>query len=122
MINPVTHFEVMANPGGKTALRDFYASTFGWEYQVAPEMDYAMVNWAEGERGIGGAVDEAEDSAHVMIYVEVDDPAAYLERVKANGGEVVTDVMTIPGMVTFATFRDPAGNLMGLVASEIPPA
>jgi predicted enzyme related to lactoylglutathione lyase len=114
------HFEIMAGPGGGAALRDFYASTFGWQYTAMPE-DYHLVNYNEGDPGIGGAVIEA-DAPTVVISVEVEDVAAYLEQVKANGGEVVQDTQVMPGIVTYAVFRDPAGNQIGLVGSEIPPA
>lgn len=42
----------------------------------------------------------------------------YLDKVVAAGAEKVQDVTEIPGMVTFAQFRDPAGNVIGLVKSE----
>ena len=32
----------------------------------------------------------------------------------ALGGEIVTPVTEIPGVVTFAEFRDPAGNVIGM--------
>ena len=37
------------------------------------------------------------------------------EKLVAAGAEVVQDVTEIPDMVTFAQFRDPAGNIVGLV-------
>jgi len=38
--------------------------------------------------------------------------------VKAAGGAIVKDVTVIPDMVTYAIFRDPAGNEVGLVQAE----
>jgi predicted enzyme related to lactoylglutathione lyase len=57
-----------------------------------------------------------------MFYVQVDDPAAHLARAEELGGKTVTPVMSIPGMVTLAQFADPEGNVIGLVAAEVPPA
>lgn len=54
----------------------------------------------------------------VTIYVEVDDPQAYLDKITQKGGKVVHGVEVIPNMVTFALFSDPAGNIMGLVKAE----
>ena len=120
MKNPVVHFEIMSAPGGAQALRQFYADTFGWQYNVVPE-DYALVDYTEGERGIGGAVIEGK-SANVVISIEVPDVAAALEQAKANGAEIIEEETVIPGMVTYGIFRDPAGNAMGVVAETTPPA
>jgi predicted enzyme related to lactoylglutathione lyase len=48
--------------------------------------------------------------------------SAPLEQIEGLGGTVVRDVTVIPGMVTMALFTDPEGNLVGLVANEMPPA
>lgn len=116
-MNPVVHFEILAGPGqDKKALQAFYRNTFGWDIDASNELDYGMVDL--GDKGIDGAVDAAADKPKVLIYIEVDDPTAYLARVKAAGGTVVTDVTVIPDMVTYATFRDPAGNEIGIVQAE----
>ena len=115
MPNPVVHFEIMGND--KAALREFYSSAFGWTIDAGNPMEYGMVD--TGGEGIGGGIDSEEDgSSAVVIYIEVADPAAALQQVKSAGGEVVQDVTVIPDMVTMARFRDPAGNVIGLVKSE----
>jgi predicted enzyme related to lactoylglutathione lyase len=48
-----------------------------------------------------------------MIYVEVDDPQAYLDKAVAKGGKVVMPVSDL-GMVVIAQFQDPEGNVIGL--------
>ncbi|MEX1021562.1 MAG: VOC family protein [Dehalococcoidia bacterium] len=123
MKNPVMHFEILAKPGGKAALQEFYRKTFDWEIQPAGPMEYGMLPAPEGGPGIGGAVDEAEhaDDARVVVFIEVDDPQAYLDRALANGGTLVREVMVIPGMVTMAQFADPAGNQVGIIGAEVPP-
>jgi len=75
---------------------------------------------AQGE-GIGIGVTTA-DAPAVTIYVHVDDLQAVLDQVAALGGKTVQEITTIPGMVTMATFADPVGNIVGLVAAETPPA
>lgn len=120
--NPVIHYEIMCGPDQDVAAhRKFYADTFGWQYDVVPEMDYAMVS-AEPGHGIGGAVGASPAGPSTTIYIEVDDPAAALAKAIANGAEKVMDVETVPGMVTFAMFRDLAGNIVGIVGRETPPA
>jgi len=117
MPNPVVHFEIIGTDG--SALRDFYAGTFGWQIQAPPDMDYGLVE-NNGE-GINGGVGGAE-AASAMFYIQVDDPQAHLDKITQAGGKTVTPITTIPGMVTFAHFADPQGNVVGLVAAETPPA
>ncbi len=117
MPNPVVHFEIIGTDGA--ALRDFYASTFGWQIQAPPDMDYGLIE--NNGKGINGGVGGA-DAASAMFYIQVDDPQAFLEKIAAAGGKTVTPITTIPGMVTFAHFADPQGNVVGLVAAETPAA
>lgn len=120
--NPVVHFEIMCGPDQDVAAhRTFYADTFGWKYDIVPEMDYAMVNVAPGSE-IGGSVGTTESGPYAIVYIAVDDPVAYLAKAVANGAEKLMDVETVPGMVTFAMFRDLAGNVVGIIADETPPA
>ena len=51
----------------------------------------------------------------VTVYVAVDDPQKYLDKVEQMGGKTVMPVTEMPDMVTFALFADPQGSLVGLV-------
>ena len=118
-MNPVVHFEILAGPDGdKKALQAFYRDTFKWDVDAERTQGYGLVTPEDEDEGIGGGIDSAEDRAKVLIYVEVDDPTYYLQKAKAAGGEIVKDVTVMPGSVTYAIFRDPAGNEVGLVKSE----
>jgi predicted enzyme related to lactoylglutathione lyase len=46
--------------------------------------------------------------------IEVDDLQAALESVESLGGKTVTPITEVPGLVTFAEFQDPQGNVIGL--------
>ncbi len=48
------------------------------------------------------------------IHVEVEDLQATLDEVESLGGKTVTPITEIPGVVTFAGFQDPQGNVVGL--------
>ena len=119
MPNPVVHFEIGGADGA--ALQRFYADSFDWNINADNPMQYGLVETEEGEAGIGGGITAAEQPG-VLIYIEVDDLQAYLDRVEANGGTTVQEITTIPGMVTMALFADPQGNVVGLVHNETPPA
>jgi predicted enzyme related to lactoylglutathione lyase len=110
----VVWFEVVGKDGA--TLRSFYSSLFGW--QIADSgtgMDYGMVAATNG--GIGGGIGKSQDGGEgfVTVYVEVDDPAAYLARAEKLGGKTVVPPTEIPSVnLTFALFTDPEGHLIGL--------
>ena len=70
-----------------------------------------------GEKGIGGGIGASQDGAQdgVTFYVEVDDPAALLEKAEKLGGKTVVPPAEIPDFgLTFAFFADPDGHVAGL--------
>ena len=116
MPNPVTHFEII----GKDAkqLQDYYANLFGWDVDANNPMQYGLVGVQDGKGaggGIGGSMDGQQ--SFVTVYVEVDNPQAYLAKAVSLGGTVLMPVTEIPGAATIAQFADPSGNLVGLVQS-----
>ena len=113
MPNPVVHFEILGPDAA--ALQQFYADAFGWKIDADNPFNYGMVD--AGGEGIRGAVGQ-EDPAVLTFYIQVDDPAAYLEKLKGLGGRVIQDVTVIPGAVTMARFADPSGNVVGLVKAQ----
>ena len=119
MANPVVHFEVTGKDGKK--LQDFYAGAFGWKIDASNPMNYGIVDNA-GE-GIGGGISGGDgQSNQVTFYVSVDDPDAYLKKIESMGGKTIMPTTEIPGMVIFAQFADPEGNVVGLVKADYPPA
>lgn len=122
MANPIVHFEIMGTEDNKARLQQFYRDTFDWEIQATGDMGYGMVIKPPNEAGPGGAVDASPTGPGVTIYIGCDDIRAALAKAQANGAEVLMDVTTIPGMVTFAQFRDPAGNVIGIVDNQMPEA
>jgi predicted enzyme related to lactoylglutathione lyase len=116
MPNPVTHFEV----AGKDAagLQRFYGEAFGWQMQDVMNGAYYMANPGT-ENAINGGVGVAPEGSdgHVTFYVEVDDPAAALEKIGQLGGRTVMEPMDIPNGPKIAMFADPEGHVVGLVAS-----
>lgn len=117
MPNHVVHFEIAGKD--PSALQSFYRELFGWNINSENPVNYGLVN-TEAGRGINGGIEgEARDPA-VTVYVGVDDLSDYLGRIEQAGGATVTPITEIPGMVTYATFKDPAGNIMGLVKNDMP--
>jgi predicted enzyme related to lactoylglutathione lyase len=62
--------------------------------------------------GIRGGI--RQDPAATVFYLGVPDVSASLAAITAAGGKVILPRTAVPGVVTFALFQDPAGNLCGL--------
>lgn len=89
---------------------------FDWKVgEAMPQMgNYAMVD--NENQGIGGGIGgDAGDQSRVTVYIQVDDPDAYLKRAEAAGAKTLMPTTNVTEGVTIAMFADPAGNTMGLL-------
>jgi hypothetical protein len=113
--NPVVHWELMSKQPEKVA--QFYARAFGWKIDHRPEWNYRVVETGS-ETGINGGIvkpDKPEPwPGNVVLYIAVDDLAAYRRKVEAAGGKIHVKEQKVPGMGKFALFTDPEGRMMGL--------
>jgi hypothetical protein len=114
MGSPVVHFEI--NSQNPAALHEFYGDLFDWKIHIVPEMGYGMVD-TQG-RGIDGGIGPSKGPNQVTFYIEVDDLKETITRIEEAGGKIVVPVTEVTGVVTFAQFADPDGNVVGLVKSE----
>lgn len=110
MGKPVVHFEIYGKDSGK--LQKFYADLFGWEIHADNPMNYGFVHTGAEGKGIDGGITEGE--RRVNIVIEVDDLQKHLELAESMGGKTVTPITEIPGVVTYAEFSDPEGNVIGI--------
>lgn len=115
MKNPFTHIEILGKNG--KALEKFYAKAFGWKFKKMQGMDYFLFG-GRGE-GSGGAVGVTmgKEKRSVVPYIGVTSMTQAIARLKKAGGKLVSPPSTIPGIVTWAIFQDPAGNQIGLAKS-----
>ena len=113
MGHPVVHFEVIGRDGEK--LQRFYGEVFDWKIDASNPMNYGIVD--NGGEGINGGIGAAQPggNGHLTFYVAVDDLDEHLRKIEAAGGSTVMPPTEIPGMLTFALFSDPEGNVVGLV-------
>ena len=116
-MRPVVHFEIAGSDRGK--LCTFYENVFGWHIQQDDSMDYGMVD-THGGKGFNGGITTAQEGATngVIVYVAVDELQPFLDKAVTLGGEIVAPIMEIPNVVTFALFKDPHGNVVGLVKGD----
>lgn len=117
MANPVTWFEITGNDPIK--LQKFYSDVFGWKLSppVAEMGNYSILD-NEG-RGIAGGIGGSMGGPNrVTVYIEVEDPQAYLDKATKSGATVLMPVMNVTEGVTIAMFSDPEGNTIGLLKSN----
>jgi len=60
-------------------------------------------------------VQEDFPAGTVIVYVQTEDISGALEAVSERGGQTVQAPMPVPGVGQIAIFRDPTGNLVGLL-------
>jgi uncharacterized protein len=113
----VVHFEVVGKDGGK--LQGYYAEMFGWTMDADNPMNYALVEAEEASNGTGipGGIGQGPEGydGHVTFYVAVPDVEASLRQAESLGGTRVMGPETVTPEVTLGQFKDPEGNLVGLI-------
>jgi predicted enzyme related to lactoylglutathione lyase len=69
-----------------------------------------------GDHGIGGGIGGTMGGpGRVTVYIEVDDPQAYLDKVNRAGGKTLMPVTSVTPDTTIAMFADPEGHIVGLL-------
>jgi uncharacterized protein len=119
----VVHFEVVGKDGEK--LQEYYGQLFGWNIDANNPMQYGMVDakgnkTVSGDTGIGGGVGQGPDGydGHVTFYVAVPDVEEALQKAESLGGTRVMGPEKIMDMVELGQFKDPEGNLIGIVKDQ----
>jgi predicted enzyme related to lactoylglutathione lyase len=108
MSNPVVHFEIGCRDRAATA--KFYGKLFDWKMEEA-----GPATMIQTGSEVGGHLTALghEPYNYVTFYVSVDDIPAYLDKAESLGGKRLVGPVEIP-TGSFAWFRDPDGNVIGL--------
>lgn len=91
----------------------FYQKVFGWNIRTRGNGSTAFDDTV-GE--VSGSFVEGRPphtNIGLIFYIMVDDCAATVDTIKANGGEIVQPIGADAPEIT-ARFRDPGGNVIGL--------
>lgn len=139
MTATVSHFEIPARDPARAA--GFYRRVFGWQVErlpwqgevyfrvrtgapPAPASGGSSGDPSSGPSGdpSGGAIQggvtspETVGAAHplLVIHLHGESLADCLQRIAAAGGAVAQEPTPVGELGTFARFRDPEGNLLGL--------
>ena len=94
--------------------KDFYTKVFGWKTRTRGNGSIAFDDGVGEVSGTWVTGRQASTAAPgLLIYIMVDDAAATIKTIEANGGEIVQPIGMDAPEIT-ARFRDPAGNILGL--------
>ena len=91
------------------SLRKF-CELFGWKINSNNPMKYGIVDTGDGPGGINGGVASHDGSKPVLVYTQVDDLQATLDKVEKFGGKTILPPSEVPGGLNLAMFADPAGG------------
>lgn len=100
------------------AVRGFYETLFGWEFEdMGPDFaHYHMVT--NGGAPVGGAMgqleSEAEQPAAWTVYLKTEDIERSLTDTAAAGGNVIVPAMPMPGLGSMGIVTTPGGEGLGL--------
>ena len=100
-------------------MKTFYGKVFDWQYRTGGS-GFAYVDYKSDLQPRLAGVGQAQDGDPVMapgnhFYLQVEDLDAALLKVTDAGGTPMSRSMTIDGY-SFAMFKDPEGNVIGMIA------
>lgn len=114
-MNRITHFEISANEPEKVV--EFYETVFGWKItKWDGPIEYWMVSTGDPDTpGIdGGIIRPGELFTGTVNTVEVEDIDAMIVKAIENGGQLMVEKNTIPGIGYQAYCKDIEGTIFGL--------
>jgi predicted enzyme related to lactoylglutathione lyase len=122
----VVHFEIQASD--PVPLVRFYAELFDWAFRKwEGPMDYWLIETGPGSQvGINGGLlprrgprpIEGQAVNAFVCTVGVDELDATLARALELGAEVAVPKMAVQGVGWLAYFKDPDGNIVGIMEGD----
>lgn len=122
----VTHFEIHATD--PDVLAAFYAGVFGWQFNRwdGPMEYWSIVTGSQSEPGIDGGLirrrgPRAAEGQPVNAFVCTVTAASVvdsLSRAAELGGIIAVPRMAIPGVGWLGYFKDPDGNIVGVMQPD----
>ncbi len=107
----ICYIQIPATDVARSA--EFYRASFGWNIRKRKDGEIAFDDAAGEVSGTWVLGRPPASQPGLLIYIMVNSVAATLEKIVANGGEIVQPIGGDPPEIT-ARFRDPAGNVIGL--------
>ena len=115
----VVHFEIEAERPEQ--IIKFYEQIFGWKVEKwdGPIEYWLITTGPENEPGIDGGLSRISDGEPSTVNtIEVPSVDEYIKKVESNGGSIVRPKMAVPGVGWMAYFKDPDGNMFGMMEKD----
>jgi predicted enzyme related to lactoylglutathione lyase len=116
MPSPVVHFEIGSKDTEATAR--FYEAVFGWKSLETGSARLIATGHEGGPTGMLNALGHPPET-YTLIYIQVDDIPAALDRVQHAGGQRLLGPIPLPDGRHFAWCLDSAGNTIGLLTAKL---
>jgi hypothetical protein len=107
----VCYIEIPANDVPLSA--SFYKTVFGWQVRRRSDGSIAFDDGVGEVSGTWVTGRKAGTDPGVLVHIMVDNAAATVEAIIANGGKIVQPIGKDAPEIT-ARFSDPAGNVFGI--------
>jgi predicted enzyme related to lactoylglutathione lyase len=112
--HPVVHFEIGCND--LPHVTRFYSDVFGWTPTPIPSASLIDTNSSSGIQGHIASLGH-EPHQYVTFYIQASDITGCLATIEENGGKKLVGPVPLPDGRQFAWFRDPEGNVIGLITA-----
>jgi len=115
----VVHFELPADDCDRAV--KFYEKAFGWKlHRWDGPMDYWLVSTGDpGSPGIDGGLSRRRSPGEgISFTIDVENVDAAVASAAAAGAEIVHPKGAIPGVGWLAYFKDPEGNVVGMMQRD----
>jgi predicted enzyme related to lactoylglutathione lyase len=111
------HFEIPVDNPDRAI--QFWGDVFGWQFSRWGDMDYWLITTGKEGPGIDGGMLPRRDPAQPVVNtLDVENLDAAVEKVTAAGGQIVLPKMAVPTVGWLAYFKDPDGNLFGMLQPD----
>jgi predicted enzyme related to lactoylglutathione lyase len=115
----VVHFEIDAKKPDRAI--KFYEKVFSWKIKKweGPVEYYLITTGKESEPGIdGGLSRRTEPEPSTVNTIDVPSVDEFIKKVEASGGTIIRPKMAVPGVGYMAYFKDPEGNIFGMMEND----
>lgn len=119
----VIHFEIYADK--PIDLENFYTKIFNWEFKKwnGPE-EYWLIMTGKDAQGIDGGMSKGRETVQkkgigaYVCTIDVPDIDSFSQKILDNGGKTVMEKVGIPYVGWLAYFKDPDGNMFGIIQED----
>ena len=116
----VIHFEIPAKYPEKTM--KFYSDALDWSFEKwdGPIPYWFTKSGPKSHPGIEGAIGPKQSDDEIVVNtIGVRDIDNVIKKIKKYGGMITNPKHAIPGVGWLAYFKDPDGNLFGIMENDM---